>query len=183
MDLVKNVLRDFNYKHRCTKQHKVLAGYLDSILEYEHNFDHSAVRPVQFLKMKSHFPKVHDIPHLIHHCQLSMTKSFNKKDVGESMRVIEIADRGKRRVKIEPRLTLMPVPQLHQSLKVKGWTGVIIYLVMTSDRAWVSDDKNHLTLTKTTSYTLHQLKDFCDGDKTMSNGLHTVNNEIKTDLY
>lgn len=48
---------------------------------------------------------------------------------------------------------------------------------MTSDRAWVSDDKTHLTLTKTTSDTLHQLKDLCDGDKTLSNGLHTVNNE------
>lgn len=106
-----------------------------------------------------------------------MTISINKKDVGESMRVIEIADRGKRRVQIEPRLKLMPVPELHQSLKVKGVDGGHHISCMTSDRAWVSDDKTHLTLTKTTSDTLHQLKDLCDSDKTMSNGLHTVNNE------
>lgn len=170
MDLVKNVLRHFNYKHRCTKQHNVLAGYLDSILEYEHNFEHSAVRPVQFLKMKSHFQKVHDIPHLIHYCQLSMTESFNKKDVGESMRVTKIADRGKRRVKIERLLKLMPIPELHQSLKVKGVDGGHHISCMTLDRAWVNDNKTHLTLTKTTSDTLHRLKDLCVGDKTMSNG-------------
>lgn len=130
------------------KQHNTLARYLDSINEYEHNFEHSAIRPVLFLKMKSHFPKVHDSPHLIHNCQLSMTESFNKKDVGESLRVIEIVDRGKQRIKIERLLKLMPVPKLHQSLKVKGVDGGHHISCMTSDRAWVSDDKTHLTLTK-----------------------------------
>lgn len=176
-DLVKNVLCDFNYKHRCMRQHNTLARYLDSINEYEHNFEHSAIRPVLFLKMKSHFPKVHDSPHLIHNCQLSMTESFNKKDVGESLRVIEIVDRGKQRIKIERLLKLMPVPKLHQSLKVKGVDGVHHISCMTSDRAWVSDDKTHLTLTKTTSDTLHYLKDLCVGDNSISNGLDTVNNE------
>lgn len=47
--LVKNVLCDFNYKHRCMKQHETLARYLDSIYEYEHNFEHSAIRPIYVL--------------------------------------------------------------------------------------------------------------------------------------
>lgn len=85
-DQINIALRDVEYKHRCFKQNIKIKKYLAFLHINEQKYERSANRPIRFLKMKFHIPKINIIPHLtLHTSQLFLNESLSKKDVIESM--------------------------------------------------------------------------------------------------
>nr|XP_034309440.1 uncharacterized protein LOC105328160 [Crassostrea gigas] len=70
-------------------------------------------------------------------------------------------------------LKLMSPPKFLPSLTLTGVDHCLHISCVTSDRVWVSDNKNNLILTDTTGVPLHRVEDLCY-DYT---GFHTVNSE------
>nr|XP_034309930.1 uncharacterized protein LOC117683900 [Crassostrea gigas] len=173
-DFMCKVFYDFDFKHRCIKQKIEMIKYIASLQIYVHRYEQSAIIPLQFLSfIKKALPQIQFTHHT---CQLSITESFNKEDVMESLVAIQITERGNRRIENKCVLKLMAVPGLHQSLDVTGVNDCYHITCVASDRVWVSDNRNNLILTDTTGDPLHRVVDSCksfyDGY-----GLHTVNNE------
>nr|XP_034319950.1 uncharacterized protein LOC105324523 isoform X2 [Crassostrea gigas] len=75
-------------------------------------------------------------------------------------------------------LKLMSPPKLLHSLTLTGVRRCDHISCVTSDRVWVSDDRNNLMLTDTTGVPLHRVEDSCR-DLYAYRGLHTVNSESK----
>eukprot|EP00105_Crassostrea_gigas_P013743 XP_011430158.2 PREDICTED: uncharacterized protein LOC105330250 [Crassostrea gigas] len=71
-------------------------------------------------------------------------------------------------------LKLMSSPKLLPSLTLTGVDRCYHISCVTSDRVWVSDDRNNLMLTDTTGVPLHRVG---DSPRDLYGGLHTVNNE------
>nr|XP_034310377.1 uncharacterized protein LOC109620626 [Crassostrea gigas] len=71
-------------------------------------------------------------------------------------------------------LKLMSPPELLHSLTVTGVYRCYHISCVTSDRLWVSDDKNNLILTDSTGVPQHRVEDSCSY---LHGGLHTVNSE------
>nr|XP_034319887.1 uncharacterized protein LOC109618176 [Crassostrea gigas]XP_034319888.1 uncharacterized protein LOC109618176 [Crassostrea gigas]XP_034319889.1 uncharacterized protein LOC109618176 [Crassostrea gigas]XP_034319890.1 uncharacterized protein LOC109618176 [Crassostrea gigas]XP_034319891.1 uncharacterized protein LOC109618176 [Crassostrea gigas]XP_034319892.1 uncharacterized protein LOC109618176 [Crassostrea gigas]XP_034319893.1 uncharacterized protein LOC109618176 [Crassostrea gigas] len=97
-------------------------------------------------------------------------------DVMESLSVIPTPGTEKPQQGNQCLLKLMSPPELLPSLTVTGVDGCYHISCVTSDRVWVSDDRNNLMLTDTTGVPLHHVEDSCRGD-IHGNGLHTVNSE------
>lgn len=102
----------------------------------------------------------------------------------ESLSGIQITERRERCIKNESVLKLMPAPEFHQSVKVKGIDRCLHISLVTSDRFWVSDVDNGLILSNTAGDTLHYFSTFHQGSdldndvrEDIYNGLHTVNNK------
>lgn len=118
-DHINNALRDVDFKHRCLKEMKIMNRHIAIILSYEHRYEQSAIRPIHFLINKARLPNIQVGRNIIlHTSQISISESFNKDDVIKSHpseSEIQIREKGKRRVENECVLTLMPVPELHQS--------------------------------------------------------------------
>ncbi|XP_052681678.1 uncharacterized protein LOC128162487 [Crassostrea angulata] len=157
-DFMCNVFCDFDFKHRCLKQKKEMIIHIVSLQRHVHIYEQRRViRPLQFLtSIKTALPQIHPT---LHTSQLSMTQSLNKEDVMESLSVIQITERGNRRVGNQCLLKLTSVPEFHQSLTVTGAGGCFHISCVTSDRVWVSDDRNNLMLTDTTGVPLYHVVD------------------------
>eukprot|EP00105_Crassostrea_gigas_P041414 XP_019925562.1 PREDICTED: uncharacterized protein LOC109619606 [Crassostrea gigas] len=174
-DLKYNVFCDFDFKHRCLKQMIQVSRHIVSLQEYELRY----VQPeftfgaLQFLSsIKTALPQIHLT---LHTNQLSMTESLNKEDVMESLSAIQITERGNRRVGNQCLLKLTSGAELHQSLTLTGVERCYHISCVTSDRVWVSDDRNNLMLTDTTGVPLHRVEDSCSD--LYRGGFHTVNSE------
>lgn len=85
-------------------------------------------------------------------------------------------------------LKLASPPKLLRSLTVEGVGGCGHISRVTSDRVWVSDDKNNIVLTNTAGDRLHHREDICCNiieedlcsdlpERDLYHGLHTVNSE------
>ncbi|XP_052692735.1 uncharacterized protein LOC128171010 isoform X3 [Crassostrea angulata] len=176
-DFMYNVFCDFDFKHRCLKQMIEMSRHIVSLQEYElryvqPEFTFSALLLLSFTKTA--LPQIHLT---LHTSQLSMTESLNKEDVMESLSAIQITERRNRRVGNQCLLKLTSGAEFHQSLTLTGVDGRCDHIsCVTSDRVWVSYDKNKLMLTDTTGVPLHRVKDLCNG-LYGGNGLHAVNSE------
>eukprot|EP00105_Crassostrea_gigas_P039223 XP_019923371.1 PREDICTED: uncharacterized protein LOC105329701 [Crassostrea gigas] len=177
-DLLHNVFCDFDFKHRCLKQTIEMGRHIVSLQEYElryvqPEFTFSALQFLSFTKTA--LPQIHIT---LHTSQLSMTESFNKEDVMESLSAIQITERGNRRVGNQCLLKLTSGAEFHQSLTLTDVDHCYHISCVTSDRVWVSDG-NNLILTDTTGVPLEPqpVKDLCSDDIFTGNGLHTVNSE------
>ncbi|XP_052679274.1 uncharacterized protein LOC128160049 [Crassostrea angulata] len=171
-DLLNNVFCDFDFKHRCLKQKMETNRHIVSLQRYVHMYEQSTFSALQFLSyIKTALPQIHIT---LHTSQLSMTESLNKEDVMESLSAIQITERGNRCVGNQCLLKLMSGAECHQSLTVTGVDRCDHISCVTSDRVWVSDDRNNLILTDTTCAPLHRVEDSFSGD---DRGLHTVNSE------
>nr|XP_034308033.1 uncharacterized protein LOC105321474 isoform X2 [Crassostrea gigas] len=169
-DLLKNVLCDFEFKHRCLRQKIETNRHVVSIQRYVHIYEQSSFSALQFLSsIKKAFPQIHPS---LHTSKLSITKSFNKEDVMESLSAIKTTERKNRRVGNQCLLKRMPGSEFHQSLTVIGVDRCYHISCVTSGWVWVSDGRYNLILTDTTGAPLHRVEDSCRGD-----GLHTVNSE------
>nr|XP_034320657.1 uncharacterized protein LOC105323903 [Crassostrea gigas]XP_034320658.1 uncharacterized protein LOC105323903 [Crassostrea gigas]XP_034320660.1 uncharacterized protein LOC105323903 [Crassostrea gigas] len=174
-DFMKNVFCDFDFKHRCLKQMIEMSRHIVSLQEYElryvqPEFTFSALQFLSFTKTA--LPQIHLT---LHTSQLSMTESLNKENVMESLSAIQITERGNRRVGNQCLLKLTSGAEFHQSLTVTGVYHCCLHIsCVTSDRVWVSDNRNKLMLTDTTGVPLHRVEDLC---RDLYNGLHTVNSE------
>uniref|UniRef100_K1RIX9 Brain tumor protein n=1 Tax=Magallana gigas TaxID=29159 RepID=K1RIX9_MAGGI len=179
-DLMYNVFCNFDFKHRCTIQKIEMSRHIVSLQTYEHIYEQSEIRPLQFLSsIKTTLPKIHLT---LHTGQLSVTESLNKEDIVESLSEIKTADRGKRRLQTECLLKLMSGAEFHQSLTLTGVDGCSqMYVkgclhmsIATPNHVWVSDSGCNLVLTDTTGVPLHCVKGPCSD---ISFGIHTVNSE------
>ncbi|XP_065928764.1 uncharacterized protein [Magallana gigas] len=168
-----NVFCDLDFKHRCLKQKKTMIIHIVSLQRYIHIYEQRRViRPLQFLSsIKTALPQIHPT---LHTTQLSMAESLNMKGVMESLSAIHVSDRENRRVNKKCLLKLTSSAEVHQSFTVTGVCGCSHISCVTSDRVWVSDDKNNLILTDTTGVPLHRVKDLCSD---LYGGSHTVNSE------
>ncbi|XP_052693140.1 uncharacterized protein LOC128171386 [Crassostrea angulata] len=172
-DLLNYVFCYFDFKHRCKNQKIKMIRHIVRLRRYEHRYVQPAFTfsALQFLSFtKTVLPQIHLT---LHTSQLSMTESLNKEDVMESLSVIQITERGNRRVGNQCLLKLTSGAEFHQSLTVPGVGRCYHISCVTSDRVWVSDHWNNLMLTDTTGVPLHRVEDSCNGDS----GLHTVNSE------
>uniref|UniRef100_K1PFM4 Tripartite motif-containing protein 2 n=1 Tax=Magallana gigas TaxID=29159 RepID=K1PFM4_MAGGI len=174
-DLLNYVFCYFDFKHRCEKQKIEMIRHIVRLRRYELRY----VQPeftfsaLQFLSsIKTALPQKHLT---LHTSQLSMTESLNKEDVMESLSAIQITERGNRRVGNQCLLKLTSGAEFHQSLTVTGVDWCRHISCMTSDRVWVSDDRNNLMLTDTTGVPLHRVED--SWSDLYNGGLHTVNSE------
>ncbi|XP_065937610.1 uncharacterized protein [Magallana gigas] len=181
-DLLNYVLCYFDFKHRCEKQKIEMIRHIVRLRRYEHRyvqpaFTFSALQFLSFTKTalrkdtKTALPQIHLT---LHTSQLSMTESLNKEDVMESLSAIQITERGNRRVGNQCLLKLTSGAEFHQSLTLTGVDRCLHISCVTSDRVWVSDDKDNLMLTDTTGVPLHRVEDSWSG---FFRGLHTVNSE------
>lgn len=68
----------------------------------------------------------------------------------------------------------MPGPDLFQSFTVTNVRQInhLFFSCITSDRVWVSDDRNNIILTNKKGDILHRMEDVING-----HGVHTVNSE------
>ncbi|XP_065929399.1 uncharacterized protein [Magallana gigas] len=172
-DFMSNVFCDFNFKHRCLKQQKEMIRHIVSLQRYVYIYEQRRIiRPLQFLSsIKTALPQIHL---KLHTSQLSMTESLNKEDVMESLSAIQITERGNRHVGNQWLLKLMSGPEFHQSFTVTDADRCYHISCVTSDRVWVSDDRNKLILTDTRGVPLHHVE---DSSRCLYGGLHTVNSE------
>ncbi|XP_065939209.1 uncharacterized protein [Magallana gigas] len=174
-DLLNKVLCDFDFKHRYLKQKIETKRHIVSLQRYVHMYEQSTFSALQFL---SSIKKVISQIHLtLHTSQLSMSESFKKEDVLESLSAIQITERGNRHVGNQCLLKLTSGAEVHQSLTLTGVRHCHHISCVTSDRVWVSDGRYKLILTDTTGVPLHRVKDSWSGDIFTGNGLHTVNSE------
>lgn len=130
-----------DFKHRCLKEINEINKHIFTIERYENIYEESAFKPLHFLSFikKSCLPQIQGSQLLhIHTSQLFMTKSFNKKNVIESLGKIQITEGGSRRVENECLLTRMAGPEFHRSFTVTDVLCCQHISFVTSDRFWVS---------------------------------------------
>lgn len=172
-DLVGRVLRNFDFTHRCLNQKTKLRRYLSSAEIYEHKYEQSAIRPVQYIlyKKKTCLPKIH----LIHHTsQLSMKESLEKRSVIDLLTKLIVTMKGKRRTGNEHLLKLMSGPELHQSVALPSSHGCFHMTSVTTNWFWASYDDNNIILSNTAGDKSYHLLD-TPSDLLSGYGAHTVN--------
>lgn len=172
-DLVGRVLRNFDFTHRCLNQKTKLRRYLSSAEIYEHKYEQSAIRPVQYIlyKKKTCLPKIH----LIHHTsQLSMKESLEKRSVIYLLTKLIVTMKGKRRTGNEHLLKLMSGPELHQSVALPSSHGCFHMTSVTTNWFWASYDDNNIILSNTAGDKSYHLLD-TPSDLLSGYGAHTVN--------
>lgn len=172
-DLVGRVLRNFDFTHRCLNQKTKLRRYLSSAEIYEHKYEQSAIRPVQYIlyKKKTCLPNIH----LIHHTsQLSMKESLEKRSVIDLLTKLIVTMKGKRRTGNEHLLKLMSGPELHQSVALPSSHGCFHMTSVTTNWFWASYDDNNIILSNTAGDKSYHLLD-TPSDLLSGYGAHTVN--------
>ncbi|XP_052693220.1 uncharacterized protein LOC128171493 [Crassostrea angulata] len=170
-DFMYNVFCDFDVKHRCLKQKIKMITQIGNQQRYVHTYEQSSVIPIQFL---SSIKTTHlrQMRLTLHTSNLSMTESFNKEDVMESLSAIEIAERGNRRVENKSLLKLLPAPEFCMSLTMTDVDLCYHISRVTSDQVWASDADGNLFLINTAGDTLYFIN-AC----TYLYGFHTLNND------
>lgn len=171
---LRNVLRNFDYKHRCLQQKSDMVGHIVSIQTYEKDYENSAFRPLKLiLSLKK---SIGDRFYLKYHRKLSMIESLNKdhlNGIKKSLSVIKVSKRQKRRLGLGRLLKLMPEAEFHQSFRVSGVNSCFHFSLQNSEEIWISEGKN-LILTNRAGDTKHVQKDLA---KSLYGGGHTVNAE------
>uniref|UniRef100_K1Q2B4 Tripartite motif-containing protein 2 n=1 Tax=Magallana gigas TaxID=29159 RepID=K1Q2B4_MAGGI len=178
-DLMSNVFCAFNFKHRCLKQKIEIIRHLLRLQHYLYKYERSAIHPIQFLKMKSHLPKIQENLNLfLHTSQFSVRDSFSEKRIAESLGGVKIIEKGNRTIGNECLLKVMSSPEFIQSLTLAGVRGCGHISCARLNRVWVSDDRDNLILTNITGVNLHRLDEFHSHCESYTGyGPHTVNNE------
>lgn len=167
---LKNRIDKFEYRHISLIQKIKMNRQLASIQRYLQVYEQSAHMPVQFLvfiKLTHLLP----INLSMHISQPSMTSSIDKEYIIKLLGRIQIKEKGKRRVRNERLLKLMPVPKLYQSLMVTGVKGCNHITCVSSDQLWASYN-NDLIFTNKSGEILHHHNVLYHG---FLNGVHTIN--------
>nr|XP_022295097.1 uncharacterized protein LOC111105224 [Crassostrea virginica] len=175
-DLIESILTDFNYKHRCLMQKFKITRYIETIQHYESRYEMFANRPVQFLRLikMTSIPQVQNTPKLSQHTVSVLTLGISLRDVMQLFCEIKVIKKGKRQVRNDRLLKVLLHPILKNSITVTFVARYHHISLATSDRIWVSDDKNKLFLTDTaTGNIIHCVTDSCG----FCYGFHTVNSE------
>ncbi|XP_078330897.1 uncharacterized protein LOC144624798 [Crassostrea virginica] len=127
---------------RLGKQKMKLKRNIAKNLKYEHRYEKSVNKPVQFLRFIKtvHLPQIQDTPRLSQHCLLSLTQKINMGDMLKLLSEIKITESGKQR-RAENKLppTLMASPLLLKSVKETGISDYYHITSVESDRIWVSE--------------------------------------------
>ncbi|XP_062620139.1 uncharacterized protein LOC134281724 [Saccostrea cucullata] len=153
------------YLHRFQKLKMAIYEGHVIIEKYEHLSEQSANKAIRFLLFfkKTNIKKT---PRLTQHSLLSVTDEINIKLLSE----IQIIETVKIQVRNESPLHLKSKPVFNTHVTVAGVNSVNHIYHLTSDRFWISDDRN-LILTNTDGDTLHHLSDIFS----YYSGVHTVN--------
>lgn len=171
---LRTVLRNFDYKHRCLQQKSDMIGHIVTIQTYEKDYENSAITPLKLiLSLKK--SKV-DRLYLKYHSKLSMTESLNTDHldgIKNSLSVIKVSKRQKRRLGLGRLLKLMPEAEFHQSFRVAGVHSCFHFSLQNAEEIWISEGKN-LILTNRAGDTKHVQKDLA---KSLYGGGHTLNAE------
>ena len=123
------------------KKKKIMKTNNARILKYEHRYEKSANRPVQFLRFIKtvHLPQIQDTPQLSQHCLLSLSQKINTGDMVKLLSEIKITQSEKNRQAGNELLpTLMSSPVLQKSLSVTGVKYLFHISCVTPDRVWIS---------------------------------------------
>nr|XP_022312702.1 uncharacterized protein LOC111117756 [Crassostrea virginica]XP_022312703.1 uncharacterized protein LOC111117756 [Crassostrea virginica]XP_022312704.1 uncharacterized protein LOC111117756 [Crassostrea virginica] len=146
------------------------------IQKYEHRYEKSANRPVQFLRFIKtvHLPQIQDTPLLSQHCLLSLTQKINTGDMIKLLSEIKITGSGKQRLAGNELLpTLMSSPVLLKYILVASVKYCYHISCVTPGRLWISDWNNVILKDTATGKTIYSLKGSSESDS----GNHTVNRE------
>lgn len=132
--------------------------HIASLQIYVHKYEQSAISPLQFLLSikAARLLQIH-----INNSQLSMIESLNKKTAMESLSEFQITERGNRCIENDCLLKLMSTPELLYFLILKIIDGCYHISCVTSDRVWISDNRNSLILTNSAVDILHRVEDSC----------------------
>ncbi|XP_061171136.1 uncharacterized protein LOC133180685 [Saccostrea echinata] len=160
--------------YRLQRQIRIMNRHLGMLENYEHRYEHSANRPVEFFLFlkKMCFHRKADTNNLPKHALLPLCEKINTDDVITLLGRIQLIETRKREVKDECLLKLISTPVLHRTVGVTGTRAITHISHVTSDQIWISD-KNNLILTNIEGDELHRLTDICRYN--WSCGLHTVN--------
>lgn len=161
--------------NKIIKQKTTLIKHLNKILEFEREYEESAISPVRFILLmnSTSFPDIHDTC-IRRHSLPTMRESLNKKDVMKTLSEIQITQKEKQSANIERMLKRMHCPELHQSITVKNTNCCLHVSCVTPDRVWVSDKKDNLILANRTGDMLHLVNDLCSD---LCQGIHAVNSK------
>lgn len=153
--------------------------HIASLQRYVQRYEHSAIRPVQFLSFIKTARLAH-IPLTIHNSQLS-SETANKEDMVNTLSAIQITKRGNRRVRNKCLLILLPVPEFNQSFTVTYVYNCTDIFFVTPDKVWVSDREYSILMTNTQGFSLYHMEDsYLNYDLYLYRGhfgLHTVSSE------
>ena len=174
-----NVQSEISLKYRdlliCRKKNKMKRNIV-MIQKYEHRYEKSANRPVQFLRFIKtvHLPQIQDTPHLSQHLLLSLTQKINTGDMIKLLSEIKITWSGKQREAGNELLpTLMSSPVLLKYILVASVKYCYHISCVTPGRLWISDWNNVILKDTATGKTIYSLKGSSESDS----GNHTVNRE------
>ncbi|XP_062568070.1 uncharacterized protein LOC134230320 [Saccostrea cucullata] len=180
-DLFDTVICDVKIRRKCfiyRLQHQIrtMNRHLASIENYEHRYEHSANKPVEFLVYlkKSFSQRITGPTYLQKHALVPLCAKINTDSYAliTLLGQIQLRETRKRQIKKESLLKLISSPVLYKTVGVKGVRGITHISHVTSDRFWISD-KYNLILTNVEGVTLNRLADM--GRYSWSCGLHTVN--------
>lgn len=140
--------------HKLYQQSMKLRRHLLRIRSFEHRYERSCSRPVQFLRCIKNKcnPGKQDTPLLTQHYKLSLTKEINTEDLIKTLSEIQIITSGKQRRELgKLPLALTSFPVLQKSISVKGVNRCYYISCVTPDRFWVDDGELNLVLTDITT--------------------------------
>ncbi|XP_061186267.1 uncharacterized protein LOC133194301 [Saccostrea echinata] len=151
-NLIYTVMCDVKIRHKrfmytLQQQRRKINKHLASIENFEHRSDQSANRPLEFLIVlkKNRVHKIKDTPNLTQYALVCLNEEINMEDVID-LGEIQILEKGKRKVRNECLLKLMPSSKLHRSVTM---TGEIYHISgVTPDQVWISDGKNLFLINK-----------------------------------
>ncbi|XP_062617382.1 uncharacterized protein LOC134279061 [Saccostrea cucullata] len=172
-DLIDTVICDVKKRHERfinrKQQHKQMKRYVANIEDFEHRFEHSANRPFIFLLFLKKTSVKKQFSHLKQHDIFYLIEEIKMEHVIRLLSEIHVTEKGKRQVRNECFLELMPKPLLQKSFTVKNISDIKHISIVTSERVWVSSGFD-LILTNTEGDALHHLPDMGS-----IYGGHTVN--------
>ncbi|XP_062589881.1 uncharacterized protein LOC134251470 [Saccostrea cucullata] len=136
--------------------------------EYVHRYEQLANKSVKFLLFikKTPIPKTTDLPDTL---MCNINEEIETEGILELLVEIKITEVGKRQVRNEQMLKLMPQGMLKKFVAVPDLIHGVHISFLTPDRIWVNDGRS-LCLTNSKGNNLHRLFDVSE-----LYGVHTVN--------
>ncbi|XP_062609939.1 uncharacterized protein LOC134271739 [Saccostrea cucullata] len=163
-----------SYLHRLEKLKMEIYERHVIIEKYEHISDQSANKALRFplIFKKTNALNVKETPRFTQHTMFCVTNEIHIRDMIKYLSGIQIIETVKRQVRNDSLLHLKYTPVFHTHVTVAGVNSVNHIYHLTSDRVWISDDKNLiLTSTNTNGDILHHLSDISSNYA----DVHTVN--------
>lgn len=171
-----NVLTVVDSKYRCLNPKIRTFKHLAKIQQYEHVYEQSSIRPVQFIKYikETCLPSVND--NILSICsQMHVNELLNKTNIIQLLCEIQITQAGIRRVGNDRLLNWMPKLTLLKQFKIDDLDCCNHAVFVNSNRVWVCDTMK-LVLSNQRGDTLHTRYDIGSFLKCRF-GIHTVNGE------